>query len=78
MADEKNNPKKGQINIELDENISSVIIDWLDSNQEISFSGAEDNEYLNLSPAYRSADQEMQDVSELLLLKGVDFDSGSG
>ena len=62
-------------NLELNEELSSVIIDWLDSNEEIGFSGAEDNEYLNLSPAYRTANQRMHDVSELLLIKGMDFES---
>ena len=61
-------------NLELDENMVTPIIDWLDSNEEIGFAGAEDNEYLNLSPAYRTANQAMEDVSEILLVKGVDFD----
>lgn len=62
-------------NLELNEELSSVVIDWIDSNEEIGFSGAEDNEYLNLSPAYRAANQKMHDVSELLLIKGIDFES---
>ena len=62
-------------NLELNEELSSAIIDWIDSNEEIGFSGAEDNEYLNLSPAYRTANQAMQDVSELLLIKGMDFET---
>jgi len=62
-------------NLELNEDISSVIVDWLDSNEEMVFSGAEDNEYLNLSPAYRTANQAMHDVSELLLVKGIDFET---
>jgi general secretion pathway protein K len=62
-------------NIELNEDIAAVIVDWLDSNEEVGFAGAEDNEYLNLSPAYRAANLPMIDVSELLLVKGVDFES---
>ena len=62
-------------NLELNEDLSSVIIDWIDSNEEIGFSGAEDNEYLNQSPAYRAANQPMQDISELLLVKGIDFET---
>ena len=31
--------------------------------------------HLNSSPAYRAANQAMNDVSELLLVKGVDFDT---
>lgn len=61
--------------LELNEDIATVIIDWLDSNEETSIAGAEDNEYLNLNPAYRASNQRMVDVSELLLLKGVDYES---
>lgn len=61
--------------LELNENISGVLVDWMDSDEETGFSGAEDNEYLNLTPAYRTANQAMEDVSELLLVKGVDFES---
>ena len=62
-------------NLELNEDLASAIIDWLDTNEEISFSGAEDNEYLNETPAYRAGNQLMSDVSELLLIKGIDFES---
>jgi len=62
-------------NLDLNEDMSAVIVDWIDSNEQIGFSGAEDNEYLNLSPAYRTANQAMSDVSELLLIKGIDFES---
>lgn len=62
-------------NLNLNEDISDVMIDWLDADEETGFSGAEDNEYLNLTPAYRTANQAMEDVSELLLVKGVDFES---
>ncbi len=62
-------------NLELNEDMAAVIVDWLDLNEETGFAGAEDNEYLNLSPAYRTANQAMADVSELLLIKGVDFES---
>ena len=62
-------------NIELNEDIAAVIVDWIDSNEEVVFLGAEDSEYLNSSPAYRTANQPMNDLSELLLLKGFDFES---
>ena len=62
-------------NIELNEDMAAVIIDWIDSNEEVGFLGAEDNEYLNSLPAYRTANQPMNDLSELLLLKGFDFES---
>ena len=62
-------------NLELNEDLSLVLVDWMDSNEEVGFLGAEDNEYLNLSPAYRTANQSMEDVSELLLVKGVDYET---
>jgi general secretion pathway protein K len=62
-------------NLGLNENLPNVIVDWIDSNELAGFSGAEDNEYLNLTPAYRSANKPMQDISELLLIKGFDFAS---
>lgn len=61
--------------LELNEDLAAVIIDWLDENEKVTFSGAEDNDYLNLSPAYRAANHAMQDISELILLKGFDLDS---
>ena len=62
-------------NLELNEDIVAVIVDWVDSNEDIGFLGAEDNEYLNASPAYRTGNQPMADVSELLLIKGIGFES---
>jgi len=62
-------------NLDLNENMAAVIIDWIDSNEETRFSGAEDNDYLNLSPPYRAANQSMADISELLLVKGINFKS---
>lgn len=62
-------------NLELNEDLVAVVVDWLDPNEQVGFLGAEDNEYLNLSPAYRTANQSMGDVSELLLLKGMDNES---
>jgi len=58
----------------LPQELSSGIIDWIDGDENVTFSGAEDNYYLNLSPAYRTANYVMQDVSELLLIQGFDTD----
>ena len=63
------------VNLELNQDLASVIVDWLDPNEQVGFLGAEDNEYLNLSPAYRASNQAMEDVSELLLIKGMDIES---
>jgi general secretion pathway protein K len=45
------------------------LVDWLDKDEQTNGgSGAEDNEYLLLQPAYRAANRRLQDVSELRLL----------
>ena len=62
-------------NLELNEDLASVIIDWLDKNEQVGFVGAEDNEYLSMTPAYRASNQLMEDASELLLVKGIDIET---
>lgn len=55
--------------LKIDPLFATRLIDWLDKNQQLSAgSGAEDNEYLLLQPAYRAANRRLQDVSELRLL----------
>lgn len=55
--------------LEIDPQLADRLIDWLDQNQQPSGeAGAEDNAYLLLQPAYRTAGRELQDVSELRLL----------
>ena len=59
--------------LELNPEIISTIQDWLDKDIEARFpAGAEDDFYLGLDPAYRTANQDMLSPSELLLLKGMD------
>lgn len=64
--------KKLLRNLQLKEDLVNVITDWIDPDVNLAFSGAEDNEYLMLSQAYRTANQPMADISELLLIQGVD------
>ncbi len=53
--------------------LADVVVDWIDSDQEMRFpGGAEDAYYMNLERPYRSANAPMASPSELLLLKGVD------
>lgn len=53
--------------------LSQAIIDWLDLDLETTIpDGAEDNYYLNLERPYRSANQAMQSLSELRLIRGFD------
>ncbi len=50
-----------------------AVIDWLDSDSDITYpDGAEDGYYTGLAPAYRSANKAMVDLSELLLVKGIE------
>lgn len=64
--------KKLLRNLQLKEDLVNVITDWIDPDVNLAFSGAEDNEYLGLSQAYRTANQPMADISELLLIHGFD------
>ena len=52
--------------------IAAAIRDWIDPDQEpTGFEGAEDNEYLGLAQPYRTANQPIATISELLLVKGM-------
>jgi len=54
------------------ERIAGALADWLDPDQEPRFPfGAEDQTYLRLVPAYRSADRPMLWVGELRTLDGL-------
>ena len=59
--------------LDLDPGIAQAIADWIDPDQEILFpDGAEDGDYMGYSPAYLTANQAFQSVTELRLIKGVD------
>jgi len=61
--------------LKIDPRISMTVIDWLDADGDASFpDGAEDAEYLALTPSYRSANQRMSNISELLLVKGISYE----
>ena len=58
--------------LDLNTEMISTILDWLDADIEARFpAGAEDDYYLGLDPAYRTANQNMLSPSELLLLKDL-------
>ena len=62
----------------LNTDIASAVMDWLDSDTETRFpAGAEDDYYLSLDTAYRSANQVIQDISELRKVRGVDQETYS-
>ena len=56
--------------------LSQAIIDWVDDVQDTLIpDGAEDSYYLNLERPYRTANQPLQSVSELRLIKGFEDDA---
>lgn len=61
------------ISLELNPLLSDAVLDWLDADNDVrSTSGAEDADYLNMTPPYRAANRAFSDVSELLQVKGFD------
>ncbi len=57
---------------EIDPSIAHAIGDWIDSDINPAFpGGAEDDVYLALTPAYRTANHAMASISELRLVQGV-------
>jgi general secretion pathway protein K len=54
----------------IDPGLSEVLRDWLDPDSIVSPGGAEDIEYLSLPQPYRTANQPLQSVDELRLVKG--------
>lgn len=57
---------------DLPRELAESLVDWLDVNNRVQPNGAEDLDYLNLEPPYRSANQPLQSVGELRLVKGFD------
>ena len=55
----------------IDAGLADAIIDWLDGDATpVSQAGAEDDFYLNQTPAYRAANTRMESLSELMLIRG--------
>ncbi|MBI5614713.1 MAG: type II secretion system minor pseudopilin GspK [Gammaproteobacteria bacterium] len=58
--------------LEIDSGIVQAILDWVDADTDSRFpNGAEDDYYLNQSPAYRAANRPFVSPEELLLVRGV-------
>src|SRR5690606_12860014 len=56
----------------IDAPLEKSVADWLDADQRANFpGGAEDGDYLRLTPAYRTGTGMMASVSELRLIAGV-------
>jgi len=56
--------------LEIDPNLSDAVIDWIDSDSNALPGGAEDIDYLQMKTPYRAANQPLQSVEELLLIRG--------
>ncbi|MCK4707544.1 MAG: type II secretion system minor pseudopilin GspK, partial [Gammaproteobacteria bacterium] len=63
-------------NLDVSPDFIAALKDWLDSDQEtIDADGAEDDYYTGLEQPYRTGNRLMSDISELLLVKGMDRES---
>ena len=58
--------------LQLDPQLAYAVVDWIDSDSNVSSGGAEDIDYLNLNPPYRAANRPMASVDELRLIRGFD------
>lgn len=56
--------------LSIDPNLSDAVIDWIDTDSNASPAGAEDIDYLQMKTPYRTANQPMQSVEELRLVRG--------
>jgi len=59
--------------LELKPELAQAMVDWIDPDPDPLFpDGAEDSDYLTMTPAYLAANRPLISVSELRLIKGVD------
>ncbi len=59
--------------LELKPALAQTIVDWIDPDSDALFpDGAEDSDYLTMTPSYLAANHPFVSVSELRLVKGVD------
>jgi len=56
--------------LSLDPNLTDAVVDWIDNNSTVQPYGAEDLDYLQMKTPYRAANQPMQSVDELRLVRG--------
>lgn len=53
------------------QSIGDSILDWIDKDEDPHLSGAESDYYMGLDPPYMAKNGPMDDISELLLVKGI-------
>lgn len=62
------------INLKLDVEIADAIVDWIDKDDTPGAGGAEEGYYLGKEKqAYRTPNQLISSITELLLVKGIDY-----
>jgi general secretion pathway protein K len=61
----------GVTDAEQSSTIVDSILDWINPNETAGFSGAKSDYYLHLNPPYYCKNGPIDDISELLLIKGV-------
>lgn len=58
--------------MDLETDLVDSVIDWIDDNEDLHYpAGAEDDDYLQSTPAYRAGNQMMSDKDELIWVKGI-------
>ena len=59
--------------LEIDSRLVPALLDWIDEDSETRYpNGAEDDYYMNLPKPYRTSNQRLASMRELLLIKGFD------
>ena len=61
--------------LQIDENLADVILDWIDEDDNRTFSGAEDDYYRSLPIPYRAHNGLIESLDELLFVKGMTTES---
>lgn len=69
------NFKQLLVQLNIKEDLTPIIIDWLDADSNYSENGAEDDFYLRQQPPYRAGNQAFRTVQELRLLKSMTDES---
>ncbi len=59
------------VDASLTPSISDAVLDWVDKDEDNHLSGAESDYYLSLAPPYVAKNGPLDDISELLLIKGI-------
>lgn len=58
------------LSLSIDPNLTDAVVDWIDTDSNTLPYGAEDLDYLQMKTPYRAANQPMQSVDELRLVRG--------